>query len=132
MLKIIPAAFILIGLFDIWVKREHVERHVGSETSVMSLIWAILLASTTVGGLYVAIPLAFTLHSKGAASSFIYTYLGAAAICRIPMTLFEASFIGIKFTAIRFGVSLPLVIISSVLLGRYLPISSEKSSIEQN
>jgi len=36
------------------------------------------------------------------------------------MTIFEASFLGIKFTAIRLFVSLPLVIISSVLLGNYL------------
>jgi hypothetical protein len=36
------------------------------------------------------------------------------------MTIFEASFLGIKFTAIRWLVSLPLVIITSILLGNYL------------
>jgi len=36
------------------------------------------------------------------------------------MTIFEASFMGIKFSAIRLLVSLPLVIISSILLGDYL------------
>ncbi|MBC8477591.1 MAG: hypothetical protein H8D49_04530, partial [Dehalococcoidia bacterium] len=29
MLGIIPGAFILIGLFEVWVKRETVERHLG-------------------------------------------------------------------------------------------------------
>ncbi len=41
-------------------------------------------------------------------------------ITRIPMTLFEASFLGIKFSLIRLLVSLPLVILSSIWLGEYI------------
>lgn len=120
MLKVLPCAFILIGLFEVWVKKETVEKHFGEESGIKGHIWAILLAGTTVGGLYVAFPVAYSLFSKGARLSVIFTYIGASAICRIPMTIFEASFLGIKFTAIRLFVSLPLVIISSVLLGDYL------------
>jgi len=36
------------------------------------------------------------------------------------MTLYEASFMGVKFTMIRLLVSLPLVMITSILLGNYL------------
>jgi len=36
------------------------------------------------------------------------------------MTIFEASFLGLKFTIIRLLVSLPLVIITSMMLGNYL------------
>ena len=50
----------------------------------------------------------------------IFTYIGASAICRVPMTIFEASFMGIKFSLIRLLVSLPLVIATSMLLGNYL------------
>ena len=120
MLKILPGAFILIGLFEVWVKRETIERHLGEESGFRGYLWAILLSSTTIGGLYLALPLAYALYSKGAKLSVIFTYLGAAAICRIPMAIFEASFLGIKFTAIRWLVSLPLVIITSILLGNYL------------
>jgi len=120
MLKVLPCAFILIGLFEIWVKRETVEKHFGEESGIRGYIWAILLAGTTVGGLYVAFPVAYSLYSKGAKLSVIFTYIGASAICRIPMTIFEASFLGIKFTAIRLLVSIPLVIVTSILLGNYL------------
>lgn len=120
MLKILPCAFILIGLFEVWVKRETVEKHFGEESGFRGYIWGVLLAGTTVGGLYVAFPVAYSLYSKGAKLSVIFTYIGASAICRIPMTIFEASFIGIKFTVIRFFVSLPLVIVASMLLGDYL------------
>lgn len=120
MLKILPCAFMLIGLFEVWVKRETVERHFGEKSGIRGYIWAILMAGTTVGGLYIAFPFAYSLYSKGAKLGVIFTYIGASAICRVPMTVFEASFLGIKFTAIRLFASLPLVILTSVLLGAYL------------
>lgn len=120
MLKILPGAFVLIGLFEVWVKRETVERHLGEGSGIRGYIWGILLAGTTIGGIYVAFPVAYSLYRKGARLSVIFTYIGATAICRIPMTIFEVSFLGIKFTAIRLAVSIPLVIITSMLLGRYL------------
>ncbi|MCK4221705.1 MAG: permease [Dehalococcoidia bacterium] len=120
MLKILPCAFILVGLFEVWVKRETVEKHFGERSTIKGYLWAVLLAGTTVGGLYVAFPIAYYLYSKGAKLGVVLTYMGAAAICRIPMALFEASFLGIKFTATRLLVSLPLVVISSMLLGHYL------------
>jgi uncharacterized membrane protein YraQ (UPF0718 family) len=120
MAAIVPCAFILIGLFEVWVKREKVEKHLGQESGIRGYIWAILLAGTTVGGLYLAFPVAYSLHSKGARLSVIFTYIGASAILRIPMTVFEASFLGIKFTLIRMLVSLPLVIFSAILLDKYL------------
>jgi uncharacterized membrane protein YraQ (UPF0718 family) len=130
MLKILPGAFILIGLFEVWVKRETIERHLGEGSGFRGYFWMILLAGTTVGGLYLAFPVAYTLYRKGAKLSVIFTYLGAVAICRIPMTIFEASFLGIKFTAIRWLVSLPLVIITSILLGKYLTRRGYRVSAE--
>ena len=120
MLRILPCAFILIGLFEVWVKREKVEKHLGRESGFIAYIWVILLAGTTVGGLYVAFPVAYSLYNKGAKLSVIFTYVGAAAICRIPMTIFEASFMGIRFSLIRLTISIPLVVLSSICLGNYL------------
>ena len=120
MLKFLPFAFILIGLFEVWVKKESVEKHLGKNSGFISYIWMIILAGTTVGGLYVAFPVAYSLFKKGAELSVIFTYIGASAICRIPMTIFESSFMGLKFTLIRLGVSIPLVILSSILLANYL------------
>jgi len=120
MLKILPCAFILIGLFEVWVKKEIIEKHLGEESGIKGYIWAILLAGTIAGGLLVAFPIAYSMYNKGAKLSIVFTYIGAAAICRVPMTMFEASFMGVKFTAIRLLVSLPLVIVTSILLGNYL------------
>lgn len=120
MIKIVPCAFLLIGLFEVWIKKETVEKHLGEDSGLMRYIWAILLAGTTVGGLYVAFPVAYTLYKKGAEPSMIFTYIGASGIFRIPMTVFEISFLGIKFTVIRLIISLPLTVLFSILLGRYM------------
>jgi len=120
MLRIVPFAFILIGLFEVWVKRETVEKHLGEDSGIKGYLWAILLSSTTVGGIYVAFPVSYSLYRKGARLSVIFTYLSSAAITRIPMAIFEASLLGVKFTIIRFLVSLPLIILSSILLEKYL------------
>ncbi len=120
MLKILPGAFILIGLFEVWISREKVQKHLGEHSSFLSFLWVMLLAGTTVGGLYVAFPVAWTLYEKGARVHVVLAYVGFAAVCRIPMIVFEASFMGIKFTVVRLLVSVPLVLISSLLLGRYL------------
>jgi len=120
MIKIFPCAFILIGLFEVWIKKETVEKHLGHGSSPVSYVWALVLAATTVGGLFVGFPVAYTLFKKGARLSVIFTYIGAAAVCRVPMTIFEASYMGIKFSIIRFTVSLPLIVLTSILLERIL------------
>ena len=120
MLSIIPCVFILIGLFEVWVNQETVERHLGREAGIRAHLWVILLASATVGGLYIAFPVAYSLFRKGARLSIVFTYIGAAAVCRIPMTLFEASFLGLPFTVIRLLVSLPLVVVIARLMEKYL------------
>ena len=120
MVKFVPAVFLLIGLFEVWVDKETIEKHLGEESGFLSYLWAIILASTTVGGLYVAFPVASVLYRKGASPRIIFSYIGTAAICRIPMTLFEASYVGVSFTAIRWVVSIPLVILSSILMEKIL------------
>jgi uncharacterized membrane protein YraQ (UPF0718 family) len=76
MLKILPCAFILIALFEQWVKQETVIRHLGNDSGVRGYLWALLLGSMTVGGLYVAFPLAYTLRKKGASLKVVFSFLG--------------------------------------------------------
>lgn len=120
MIKILPFVFILIGLFEVWVKRETVEKHLGEKSNFLGYLWAVLLGGTTLGPMIVALPIAYSLYNKGAKLSIIFTYIGSACVCRIPMTIFEASYLGVKFTIIRYAVSIPLIILSSSILGRYL------------
>lgn len=120
LLKVLPAVFVLIGLFEVWVNQEVIERHLGKDSGAWGYLWGVLLAGTTIGGAQMSFPLAYALYRKGARLGVVFTYVGASAICRIPMTTFEMSFMGVKFTLIRLLTSLPLLILSSMALERYL------------
>ena len=120
MLKILPPAFVLIGLFDVGVSRETVERNFGQAAGPMKYVWSILLAATTVGGTFVAFPVAHALHGKGARFSAILAYMSSASLVMVPMTVIEASILGIRFSLVRLLISVPLVILTSSIMGRYL------------
>ncbi len=120
MIQILPCAFVLIGLFEVWVDREAVEKNFGKQSGLMGYIWALILSLTTVGGSYVAFPVANSLGKKGASLGVVLTYTGAATILRVPMTFFEATFMGLKFTFWRLAISIPLLVITSAVLGSYL------------
>jgi len=119
MLKFVPMVFILIGIFEVWIDQETIEKHLGEDSRAIAYLWAIILAGTTVGGLYMAMPVSKSLYDKGAKLSIVFTYLGAAAVARIPMGLFEMSFLGIAFTLTRLLVSIPLIIGSSILIEKF-------------
>jgi uncharacterized membrane protein YraQ (UPF0718 family) len=120
MIKILPCAFVLIGLFEVWIKKEKVEKHLGEGSGLKAHLYAILLASLTVGGIYVALPVAHTLFKKGADLEVVFTYVGTSGAVRIPMTLFEALFMGLGFAIWRRLFLLPLIVLSSILLTKYL------------
>lgn len=120
MILIVPPSFVLIALFDTWVRREQVERHLGTAGGIRGYLWAVLLAGVSVGGVYVMFPLAASLHKKGASLRVVFAYLGFAGICRIPMLMFEASYLGPLFTAVRLLTAIPLAGIMGALLGAWL------------
>lgn len=120
MALILPPAFILIGLFEVWISREQVEKSFGHTSGIMKYVYAFALATTTVGGTFVAFPLANSLYHKGAGYEAVFTYVTAASLFMLPMSIMEASIIGLKFTLLRLGLSVPLIIIGSILLKLYL------------
>ncbi len=120
MMKILPFAFILIGLLEVWVSEKRIIRHLGRDSGWMAYVWVLLLAGVSIGGLFVGLPLAQSLRKKGASMQVIFVYLGFVGIGRIPMTLFEISFLGLPFTAVRLMVAIPLFLFIGILLGKAL------------
>ena len=120
MVRILPAIFMLIGLFEVWVKRETIVKHLGEGGGIKSFVWVFILAAPMAGGLLPSVPVAYSLYQKGARFTVVLTFLGAVGIGRVPMILFEATFLGWRFSAIRIIASIPLVIIAGIVLGRAL------------
>lgn len=128
MFSFVPAVFLLIGIFEVWVKKEYIVKNMGKNSGILGYLWSLLLAGSAVGGIYVAFPIAYSLQQKGARISVIFTFIGAATIARVPMTLYEASYLGVKFTIIRLVTAIPLIILSSIIFEIFL----EKINFKMN
>lgn len=101
MLSVIPPIFILLGLLDVWVKRETMVKYMGVGSGFVGIALAFFLGSAAAGPLYAAFPVAGVLLKKGSSLSNVLIMLGAWSTTKIPMLLFEVSSMGAKFTVIR-------------------------------
>jgi len=120
MASFLPFMFILIGLFDVWVSREKIEKHIGKESGIRGIFWVIILAMLQAGPLYGAFPVAFILWKKGASVRNIFIYIGAFSSMKIPMLAFEITFLGLKFTLLRTIITLPVFILIAFIMEKYL------------
>ncbi|MCF8226110.1 MAG: permease [Bacteroidales bacterium] len=113
---LLPLMFILLGLFDVWVPREKVEKHIGKDSGLKGSLIVSLLAFLQAGPLYAAFPVAYTLWKKGCSRFNIFLYLGAFSTMKIPMLMFEIGFLGVKFSLLRVSLTLPAVIAIAFIL----------------
>lgn len=120
MILFLPLMFILIGLFDVWVPREKIEKHIGKESGWKGTGLVILLATLQAGPLYGAFPFAYILWRKGCSIRNIFIYLGAFSTIKIPMLTFEIGFLGLKFSLLRTLITLPVFILIGYLMEWYL------------
>jgi uncharacterized membrane protein YraQ (UPF0718 family) len=117
----LPAMFILVGLFDVWVPRRVVERHVGTAAGPLAIVWMLLLGTLQAGPLYGAFPVAVALYRKGASLRNVFIYLGAFSALKLPMLTFEVGFLGWRFSLARTLVSVPVFVLLAYALERLLP-----------
>ncbi len=101
MLAVIPPIFVLLGLLDVWVKRETMVKYMGDGSGVIGVLIAFLIGSVAAGPLYAAFPVAGVLLKKGSKLSNVLIMLGAWSTTKIPLLLFETSAMGFKFMLIR-------------------------------
>lgn len=128
MLKIIPPVFILLGLLDVWVKRETMIKYMGEDSGFKGVLIAFLLGSAAAGPLYAAFPIAGILLKKGSKLTNVFIFIGAWSTTKIPMFLLEASYLGMKFAVVRLLLSLIGIAIITVVTEKSLK-ASERNEI---
>ena len=113
MLMIMPVIFILTALLDLWLPKEKVIRFLGKEAGIKGIIFSFVLGSVSAGPDYAAFPMCVMLHKKGASIRNIVIILSSWAVIKIPMLINEAKFLGPKFMAIRWVLTVIAIIIFS-------------------
>lgn len=116
MFLLIPPIFIIMGLLEVWVPKETLIKYMGHGSGATGLLIAFVLGTAAAGPLYVAFPLGILLLKKGARLANVIFFLGVWASTKLPIVLFEVASLGIKFTLIHIGVSLPLYLLIAYMI----------------
>jgi uncharacterized membrane protein YraQ (UPF0718 family) len=120
MLSVVPPIFILLGLLDVWVKRETMIKIMGEKSRFVGILIAFLLGSAAAGPLYAAFPVAGMLMKKGSSFTNVLIFISAWSTTKIPLLLFEASSMGWTFMLLRFAIDIPVIILIALITGRLL------------
>lgn len=126
MLSFLPPIFILVGLLDVWVPKETMIRFMGQDSGLKGIGTAFILGSAAAGPLYAAFPIAALLLRKGARLAYVLFFLGAWSSTKLPLLLYETASLGLKFTIIHVGVSIPAFIAIAFLIEKL----TDKNSLE--
>lgn len=119
MALLVPCVFGLIGLLDVWVPKEAIQKHIGEGSGSRGGFYVILLAFFQGGPLYAAFPVAHLLWKKGASLRNIFIYLGAFSSLKAPMVMFEISFLGWRFSLVRAAAALPVFLLTAQVMARF-------------
>lgn len=120
MLSVIPPIFILLGLLDVWVKRETMIKLLGEKSGLLGIAIAFFMGSAAAGPLYAAFPIAGILLKKGSKLSNVLIFIGAWSTTKIPLLLFEASSMGWQFMMTRFLINIPGILLIAYLIEKLL------------
>lgn len=118
MALIMPAVFLLMGLMEVWVPKDKIQKWLGSGSGLRGAVLSVVLGTLPTGPLYVAFPMSASLIRKGASISNIVLFLGSWAALKIPQLVVETKFLGISFTLLRFF----LTLIALLVIGRLMEI----------
>ncbi|HHW43412.1 MAG TPA: permease [Desulfotomaculum sp.] len=122
MLLFIPPIFVLVGLLDVWVPRQIVEKNVGPDSGLRGVIISILVATAAAGPLYAGFPVADALLKKGCRLANAVIFLGTWATIKIPMLMMEIKFVGLPFALFRLVLTLPAIIVTGYLMEMILEV----------
>lgn len=120
MLGVLPPIFILIGLLDVWVKKETMVKYMGEKSGIKGILLAFFLGSAAAGPLYASFPVAGIFIKKGSKLSNVFIIVGAWATMKIPMLLFEIASMGANFTILRLILDIIVVLIIAYSIEYFL------------
>ncbi len=132
MILIMPVIFVLTALLDLWVPKDKIVKLLGKESKIKGVVLSVILGSISAGPIYAAFPLCVMLQKKGASIRNLIIILSAWSVIKVPMLLNEMKFLGLKFMAIRWALTLISIIVFSwlaslIIKDRDLPNTNTKT-----
>ncbi len=127
---IMPPVFILMGLLEVWIPKDKIQKWLGSGSGIKGAALSFALGTLPTGPLYVAFPMAGSLLKKGARVSNMVIFLGSWGALKIPQLIVEVKFLGLPFTMFRFILTLLALILMGMLMEYLLLNNPDKGTLD--
>lgn len=128
---IMPPVFLLMGLIEVWIPKEKIQSWLGDKSGIKGTAFAFVLGTLPTGPLYVAFPMAGSLMRKGASVTNMVIFLGAWASLKVTQIMIEVNFLGYRFAATRFVLTLGAIMLMGVIMNVILKWSPDKKWLEE-
>lgn len=120
MLGVIPPIFILLGVLDVWLKKETMIKYMGKGSRVVGVLLSFIIGATAAGPLYAAFPVAGVLLRKGTSIFNVLIFIGAWSTMKIPLLIFESTALGYSFSMLRLGLNIVGIPVIAVIISVFL------------
>lgn len=130
MALIMPPVFLLMGLIEVWIPKDKIQKWLGKDSGIKGGLISIALGTLPTGPLYVAFPMTASLLHSGASVNNMVLFLGSWAALKIPQLMIEIKFLGLSFTLLRFSLTLVALIIMGFIMDLTLKKSPDKKWID--
>jgi len=109
-------AFIIVGYITVLAPQNLVETWIGPKSGLGGLLLADILGALLPGGPYVVFPLIAALYQTGAGMGPAVTLITSWAMLALISVSFELTFMGWRFSAIRWGLGLIFPVLAGLLV----------------
>ena len=131
MLLIMPVIFVLTALLDTWVPKQTIIKYLGSGSKMKGIVLSFVLGGISAGPIYAAFPFCVMLHKKGASIKNIVIILSSWAVIKAPMLLNEVKFLGVKFMAVRWVLTVVAILVFSWITSKIVKDEDLPQEIEE-
>lgn len=128
LLAYLPGFFLLLGIVEVLLPERWVVHRLGKESGWQGSATSFLLGAFIPGPIYIAFPIAAVMLRTGVSKFNVALFISAWSF-NIIEEIFELQFLGARFMALRFLVSIPFIVIIAAVLHR-TPMTITRSSRE--
>ncbi len=126
MALIMPAVFVLMGLMEVWIPKDKIQKWLGKSSGIKGILISFFMGTLPTGPLYVAFPLTASLLKKGASITNMVVFLGSWAALKVPQLLLEIKFLGSSFTLLRFILTFTAIVLIGIVMELFLKKNTDK------
>lgn len=95
-------------------------KYLGKESKAKGVVLSFVLGSISAGPIYAAFPMCIMLHKKGASIRNLIIILSSWAVIKVPMLLNEVKFLGPKFMAVRWVLTVIAILLFSYFISKMM------------